>query len=786
MKIHSLALPAFLVLFAINASAATIVIQNDDAANEGFSDPNPPTNANQKGNNPGTSLGEMRLNVFQAAAKVWGDLLQSDQTITVGAKFDELFCEENSGTVGSAGPTASIGNFSGGDIGVAYPIALGESLGNSDFNTGDPEITATFNSKVDTDPECLGGGGFYYGLDGNPPAGTSNLFNTVLHELGHGLGFASISDVEPDGTGDFIGAGGFPDAFSRNLHDLDAGKSWDAMNGTERKASAVNEPGLVWNGPNVTSQRSMHLGGAPELVINAPGSIAGTFDVNVGSEPTIIFPNGGVTADVVDGNVFGDGCSQINEGSFTNRIILFDATDNCFAAFPAFFSEFATGAVGVIVADTTGTGLPDMSGEISNQEITIPYIGVTKAVADNLRANINTANVTIRKSPTKLAGENQGMVKMHAPMEYKSGASVSHWSQTASPDLLMESVLGNLDHEDVDLTAAAFQDMGWGLTNQPFTINAGLNDAWVSADAPFQGFFFTVYPDLDLFFLSWFTFDSEQPAGGVTSVFGAPDQRWVTGAGFYSGNTVTLNVELTTGGIFNGSEPSASQQANYGTITIEFLTCNQARLTYNFPSTGLSGQMILNRVVTDNVGLCESLSGTQSATLSNAKSESKAPAKTAVPDPVPSPQAEQAAIVINAGLNDAWVSADAPFQGLFFTVFPDLELFFLSWFTFDSELPGGGVTAEFGAADQRWVTGAGFYAGDSVTLNVELTSGGIFNGAIPEATQESAYGTITIEFISCNEAILTYNFPSVGLSGQMTLTRVLNDNIALCESLSVQ
>ena len=154
--------------------------------------------------------------------------------------------------------------------------------------------------------------------------------------------------------------------------------------------------------------------------------------------------------------------------------------------------------------------------------------------------------------------------------------------------------------------------------------------------------------------------------------------------------------------------------------------------------------------------------------------------------PEESVQTEMANILINAGLNDAWVSADAPFQGLFFTVFPDLGLFFLSWFTFDSVLPDGGVTAEFGAPDQRWVTGAGVYSGDSVTLNVELTSGGIFNGSVPQATQESNYGTITIQFISCNEAILTYNFPSVGLSGQMTLMRVLTDNVALCESLSGQ
>ena len=74
--------------------------------------------------------------------------------------------------------------------------------------------------------------------------------------------------------------------------------------------------------------------------------------------------------------------------------------------------------------------------------------------------------------------------------------------------------------------------------------------------------------------------------------------------------------------------------------------------------------------------------------------------------------------------------------------------------------------------------------GDSVTLNVELTSGGIFNGSVPQATQTPGYGTITIVFINCNEAILTYNFPSVGLSGEMTLTRVVTDNVALCEMLS--
>ena len=71
-----------------------------------------------------------------------------------------------------------------------------------------------------------------------------------------------------------------------------------------------------------------------------------------------------------------------------------------------------------------------------------------------------------------------------------------------------------------------------------------------------------------------------------------------------------------------------------------------------------------------------------------------------------------------------------------------------------------------------------------MTVNVELTSGGIFNGSIPPASQQPGYGTITIFFVNCNEAVLTYDFPSAGLSGQITLSRVVTDNVALCEALA--
>ncbi|MBT8061313.1 MAG: FG-GAP repeat protein, partial [Gammaproteobacteria bacterium] len=143
-------------------------------------------------------------------------------------------------------------------------------------------------------------------------------------------------------------------------------------------------------------------------------------------------------------------------------------------------------------------------------------------------------------------------------------------------------------------------------------------------------------------------------------------------------------------------------------------------------------------------------------------------------------------VAINQGMNDAWVSEQAPLQGLFFTVYENLGVFFLSWFSFDSQVPVAGPVAVFGAEDQRWVTGSGTFLGNTATLSAELTSGGAFNTDTPLAMQDGAYGTITIVFNSCNEAVLTYNFPGPGLSGQMTLTRVLPSNVPLCESLQTQ
>lgn len=139
---------------------------------------------------------------------------------------------------------------------------------------------------------------------------------------------------------------------------------------------------------------------------------------------------------------------------------------------------------------------------------------------------------------------------------------------------------------------------------------------------------------------------------------------------------------------------------------------------------------------------------------------------------------------LNAGLNDAWITDQAPFQGMFITVFPELGLVFLAWFTYDAELPPEDQMAHFGAADHRWVTALGTFQGNSAELKAELTTGGRFNSSEPVPVQDTDYGSINLEFSSCEAATVTFDFPAAGQSGSFGIHRVVSDNLALCESLA--
>jgi len=140
---------------------------------------------------------------------------------------------------------------------------------------------------------------------------------------------------------------------------------------------------------------------------------------------------------------------------------------------------------------------------------------------------------------------------------------------------------------------------------------------------------------------------------------------------------------------------------------------------------------------------------------------------------------------INAGLNDAWFNPATSGQGLLVTVFPDIKQMFLAWFTYDTERPPEDVTAFLGEPGHRWLTAQGPYDGDTATLKIFVTKGGVFDSPVPAAeTDPAGDGTITLEFADCENGLVTYHITSLDISGEFPIERITADNVALCEMLS--
>ena len=80
-------------------------------------------------------------------------------------------------------------------------------------------------------------------------------------------------------------------------------------------------------------------------------------------------------------------------------------------------------------------------------------------------------------------------------------------------------------------------------------------------------------------------------------------------------------------------------------------------------------------------------------------------------------------------MNDAWYNPETDGQGFFITVFPDLGFLSLAWFTYDTELPAEDAEANLGDAGHRWITAIGPITGNEVVMNIDITSGGLFDTA---------------------------------------------------------
>jgi hypothetical protein len=463
MKASKLLIAAIALSFlaaSATSRAAEIVVINFDPPGIGFNDPTP---VDPVGGNPGTTLGEQRLIVFDFAAQKWGAELQSDVPIFLAAFFQPLFCTPTSAVLGSAGPT-----FVHSDLpelplpGTWYVAALAESLTGLDLVPGVVDMVARFNGDIGVNPDCLTGQSWYNGLDNNnDPASEVDLLTVVMHEFAHGLGFLELAS---ESTGElFLG---IPDAYLVNMRDLTTGKQWDEMTDAERLASQVNSGNLVWTGPSVTADAPLVFGPRPSVVALNPQGIKGSYEAQQASYGPGLRTNGGTTGKMVvvdDGDgVSSDGCQPIRN-NVNGKIALIDR-GACAFALKSAYAQIA-GAKGVIIVNNQPAGLPPMGGS-ELIPMRIPSVGVSNAVGTMLKeASAANSEAKLILDPTEKAGMTDGFVRLYAPSPVAPGSSKSHFDTVATPNLLMEPAINDdlMPSVYLDLTPNLFEDIGWLL-----------------------------------------------------------------------------------------------------------------------------------------------------------------------------------------------------------------------------------------------------------------------------------------------------------------------------------
>lgn len=406
------------------------------------------------GGNMGSTLGEQRREVFKRVGKIWGSKINSNNEIVVAVEAKHFGCDPGGYALAAAGPTSFSVNFAHAPFkNTLYPIALANTLANTDLQPKRPDIEVVINASLGEDSKC---DDWYYGLDYKQDF-KINLLTVLLHELAHGFGFFSTVNEK---TGGFYAVG--PDVYSRFLYDINLNKSFVNLSDDERMDSIISNGDLAWIGQNVTKQlRFFLLSKNIELRYKNE-----SFESTIAEfGPQRFLTN--LTKDFVYLGDLGenpDACSAIMGNSLKGKIVLVDR-GNCLFIDKIHNIQLAGGVAGIIANNKVEASFK-MAGDDVNGRIRIPVVMVSQKDGQRLKLLMENDASSIEQltmsEGTLLAGTKKGMLQVYTPSIYQSGSSVSHWTRLASPNLLMEPEMES-NINGVDITADMLKDIGWPI-----------------------------------------------------------------------------------------------------------------------------------------------------------------------------------------------------------------------------------------------------------------------------------------------------------------------------------
>lgn len=459
-----------------SAQAATFTILNGDVPGEGLNDP---TAATPVGGNTGTTLGEQRLILLQSVADVWAARIDSSVDIVILARFNPINSGGNlCGVLGQTSPGDPFMNFPGAPVpNVLYHGALADAISGVDQDPGFADFFIVYNSYIDT-ASCATVS-FYYGLDSNVGPGQIGLFSVVLHEMAHGLGFASF--INPSNGAPFFGTPGIFDYF---ILDMTTGLHWTDMTSPQRMASAINTGNLTWDGPNVSAAVPNTLyAGDMDLEVTAPPAIAGTYDAlgaNFGQPQPLEFTGEIELVQAITGTP-SEGCDTLT-GFTPGNIALIDRL-NCEFGVKALNAQNAGASAAIIANDRDGTVLVLMGGGVVGDQVTIPVAALGQDDGATIKAQLPGVSGVLRVMD-RLGAHSSERALLYAPPTVNPGSSVSHFDAAAMPDLLMEPAASPTLFDEVDMTPDLFVDIGHTVFGADVVFiddfESGTTDAWDS------------------------------------------------------------------------------------------------------------------------------------------------------------------------------------------------------------------------------------------------------------------------------------------------------------------
>jgi len=438
------------------AAYAEFEIMVADDANEGFNDP---TEVEPVGGNTGTTLGAQRLQALERAAALWGEVLDSDVVIRIEATFDPIPCVGGVSTTLAYGGTTYLEYLEvepGGEEHLV-PTALADRVLDTDMRPGQPDISIQFNSNLDSGT-CLQGTVWYYGLDA-APGDNSDMIDTALHEIGHGLGMQSMYEEE---TGNLIA--NTPSAYMTHVLDLDTDKYWDEMTPQERLISQVNARRVVWDGEHANAASDALLeSGRPSVHSDQVPDLSGFYaDVGYGTWSV---------ATTVSAELAVDTTGLCPPPNPDGRIALmtWECAHSTWAA-----AVERDGAIAIVVESPGDWNFPvSPLDEHMPVAVGIPVVAIStndmNRLVDAALAGTVMVEVSIDED-ARLGGDDEGRVMLNITSPLTS-SSIAHFEPLARPNLLMEPVTGPRTLHDLDLAPAVLHDLGW----EPFCGNGEID-----------------------------------------------------------------------------------------------------------------------------------------------------------------------------------------------------------------------------------------------------------------------------------------------------------------------